>query len=110
MADTDGFIVENLGVCKIQNPSGYSLVTGDQLARYVSDEEGIVYDVTGVAGAGQEYMHSSGGTDASGNKRLGDIGLVNNHFVHLPIPVAVASRHYTDPESSLWRDVIEATR
>ncbi len=124
-------------------------------------------------GAGQEHLSASGASDASGNKRLGDIGvylkqrivehfdslnvnvnlkyidpsytirsaeaaptdavycsrlgnnavhaamagktktligLVNNHFVHLPIPVAVASRNYVDPESSLWRDVVEATQ
>ncbi len=124
-------------------------------------------------GAGQEHLQSAEATDASGNKRLGDIGvylkqriidyfdslkvgvnlkyidpsytirsaeaaptdsvycsrlgnnavhaamsgktktligLVNNHFVHLPIPIAVASRNYVDPESSLWRDVIEATQ
>ena len=51
MAGTDGFIVENLGTCKIPNPSGYSLVTGDHLAGYVSDEERIVYEVTRIAGA-----------------------------------------------------------
>ncbi len=37
------------------------------------------------------------------------IGLVNSHFVHLPIAVAVSTRNQIDPESSLWRDVIEAT-
>jgi len=123
-------------------------------------------------GAGQDLLHSEGGTDASGNKRLGDIGvylknrinrhfeskgkpinlkyidpsyiirsavasptdsvycsrlgnnaahaamtgktrilisLVNNYFVHLPMQLAVSSRNHVDPESSLWRDVIEAT-
>jgi len=38
------------------------------------------------------------------------ISLINNYFVHLPIPIAVTSRNYVDPESSLWRDVIESTR
>ncbi len=124
-------------------------------------------------GAGQEHLRSAGETDASGNKRLADIGIflkqriteyfdsvkvnvnmkyidpsyiirsaeaaptdsvycsrlgnnavhaamsgktktligmVNNCFVHLPIPIAVESRNYVDPESSLWRDVIEATQ
>ncbi len=37
------------------------------------------------------------------------IGLVNNEFVHLPMRVAVSSRHYVDPEGALWRDTIEAT-
>lgn len=37
------------------------------------------------------------------------ISLVNNRFVHLPIELAVAERNHVDPESSLWRDVIEAT-
>jgi 6-phosphofructokinase 1 len=37
------------------------------------------------------------------------IGMVNNHFVHLPIRVAVGVRNKVDPEGSLWRDVVEAT-
>ncbi|TVQ99503.1 MAG: ATP-dependent 6-phosphofructokinase [Spirochaetaceae bacterium] len=37
------------------------------------------------------------------------MGLINNTFVHLPIAVAVSSRNHVNPESSLWRDVIEAT-
>jgi len=37
------------------------------------------------------------------------VSLVNNHFVHLPIEVAVQTRNTVDPESSLWRDVIDAT-
>lgn len=123
-------------------------------------------------GAGQGSLDAPGGTDASGNTILGDIGvymkekiseyfksreivfnlkyidpsyiirgavadptdsvycsrlgnnavhaamagrtralvsLVNNTFVHLPIEVAVSERNFVDPESSLWRDVIEAT-
>ncbi len=38
------------------------------------------------------------------------ISLVNNHFVHLPTYMAVSRRNYVDPESSLWRDVLEVTR
>jgi 6-phosphofructokinase 1 len=38
------------------------------------------------------------------------ISLVNNTFVHLPMKVAVSTRNFVDPESSLWRDVIEATQ
>lgn len=37
------------------------------------------------------------------------IGLVNNQFVHLPIDVAISSRNQIDPESALWRDVIDIT-
>jgi 6-phosphofructokinase 1 len=123
-------------------------------------------------GAGQDLLGGTNGTDASGNRKLGDIGiflkdriadyfdaqgmeinlkyidpsyiirsapadpedsaycsrlgsnavhaamagktkilisLVNNTFVHLPIEVAVSVRNRVDPESSLWRDVLEAT-
>jgi 6-phosphofructokinase 1 len=38
------------------------------------------------------------------------ISLVNNTFVHLPMAVAVSFRNRVDPESSLWRDVLEATK
>ena len=37
------------------------------------------------------------------------IGLWNDRFIHVPIPVAVASRKKIDPESDLWRAVISAT-
>ena len=37
------------------------------------------------------------------------ISQVNNAFVHIPIPMCVSERNRIDPESSLWRDVIEAT-
>ena len=37
------------------------------------------------------------------------ISLVNNTFVHLPIRLAVSKRNKVDPESPLWRDVIETT-
>jgi len=123
-------------------------------------------------GAGQDLVGQTGGTDASGNKKLGDIGaflrkkieqyfnesktevtvkyidpsymirsapaittdsiycarlgsnavhaamagktevlisLVNNNFVHLPIRLAVSKRNRVDPESPLWRDVIDRT-
>ena len=123
-------------------------------------------------GAGQELLEKSTETDASGNKKLSDIGLylqheikqffkeqnteinikyidpsymirsaaansgdsiyctrlgtnsvhaamagktkilislVNNTFVHLPIRLTVSHRNVVDPESSLWRDVIETT-
>jgi len=37
------------------------------------------------------------------------IGLVNNEFVHLPIKAVIARRNHVDPESSLWRDTLDAT-
>ncbi len=37
------------------------------------------------------------------------IGLWNDRFVHVPIPLAIASRRKIDPESDLWRAVIAAT-
>ena len=38
------------------------------------------------------------------------ISLVNNVFVHLPTMMAVSRRNRVNPESSLWRDVLEVTR
>ena len=124
-------------------------------------------------GAGQRHLEKTEGTDASGNRRLADIGLfledrieehfksvgvpagvkyidpsymirstpaqatdaiycarlgahavhaamagkteilislVNDVFVHLPTNMAVSRRNRVDPESSLWRDVLEVTR
>ena len=123
-------------------------------------------------GAGQEHLQASHQQDASGNKKLSDIGLylkdriesyfrdqgivinlkyidpsyiirstpanpndsiycnrlgtnavhaamagrtktlislINNNFVHVPMDLAVQKRNRIDPESSLWRDVIQAT-
>jgi 6-phosphofructokinase 1 len=37
------------------------------------------------------------------------IGLVNNEFVHIPIKAAVSKRSHVNPESSLWRDCLDAT-
>ncbi|MCL2382076.1 MAG: ATP-dependent 6-phosphofructokinase [Treponema sp.] len=37
------------------------------------------------------------------------IGLVNNEFVHLPIKAVISQRNHVDPESSLWRDTLDAT-
>jgi len=37
------------------------------------------------------------------------IGLVNNEFVHLPINMVITHRNKVDPESSLWRDTLDAT-
>jgi len=123
-------------------------------------------------GAGQDIIGESGATDASGNKKLMDIGLflkdkikdyfadqkfeinlkyidpsyiirsapsnsndsiycqrlgqnavhaamsgknrvligrINFRFVHLPIKLAVSKRRSIDPESSIWRSVVETT-
>lgn len=37
------------------------------------------------------------------------ISQVNNVFVHVPIRMVVSETNQVDPESSLWRDVIEST-
>jgi 6-phosphofructokinase 1 len=37
------------------------------------------------------------------------IGLVNNRFVHLPIKAVITHRNKVNPESSLWRDTLDAT-
>jgi 6-phosphofructokinase 1 len=37
------------------------------------------------------------------------IGLVNNEFVHLPMKAVISHRNHVDPESSLWRDMLDAT-
>jgi 6-phosphofructokinase 1 len=37
------------------------------------------------------------------------IGLVNNEFVHLPIKTVIHQRNHVNPESSLWRDTLDAT-
>lgn len=38
------------------------------------------------------------------------IGMVNNEFVHIPTAIAIVQRNKVEPESSLWRDAVEATR
>lgn len=37
------------------------------------------------------------------------ISLINNTYVHVPMKLAVSTRNRIDPESPLWRDVIQAT-
>jgi 6-phosphofructokinase 1 len=37
------------------------------------------------------------------------VGLVNHRLVHVPIDLATARRNRVNPESPLWRDVIETT-
>jgi len=36
------------------------------------------------------------------------IGLVNNEFVHVPIRAVISQRNKVDPESSIWRDTLDA--
>ncbi|MDR0720425.1 MAG: ATP-dependent 6-phosphofructokinase [Treponema sp.] len=37
------------------------------------------------------------------------IGMVNGHFVHIPIKAVIQSRNHVDPEGNLWRDTLDAT-
>jgi 6-phosphofructokinase 1 len=37
------------------------------------------------------------------------VGSWRNRFVHVPIPLAVASRNQVDPDGDLWMSVLEAT-
>ncbi len=37
------------------------------------------------------------------------VGLVNSRLVHVPIGLATERRNHVDPESSLWRDLVEST-
>jgi len=150
----------------LEGPKGFFQHLEDRLER--RNHAAIVI----AEGAGQELLEAGSGKDASGNKKLGDIGvflrdeisrylngkgipfnlkyidpsyiirsavasptdslycfrlgnnavhaamagktktlisLINNTFVHLPMELAVSTRNHIDPESSLWRDVIEAT-
>ncbi len=123
-------------------------------------------------GAGQNLLHDENASDASGNRKLGDIGIYikelitkyfkdmdyevnlkyidpsyiirsssaiptdglycsrlgtnavhaamtgktamlvsfwNSRFVHVPMKLSCSMRNYVNPESSLWRDVLDAT-
>jgi 6-phosphofructokinase 1 len=37
------------------------------------------------------------------------VSLINDHFVHIPIRMAVSRKNKIEPDGSLWRDVVEAT-
>jgi 6-phosphofructokinase 1 len=37
------------------------------------------------------------------------VALWNQHPVHVPIPLAVATRRQIDPDSDFWRYVLDAT-
>lgn len=38
------------------------------------------------------------------------ISFMNNHYIYIPIDVAVSERNHVDPEGTLWRDVLESTQ
>ncbi|MCU0608486.1 MAG: ATP-dependent 6-phosphofructokinase [Chitinispirillaceae bacterium] len=65
------------------------------------------------AGAGDSVYCMRLGNNAAHAAMAGKtgmvVGLVNDHFVHLPIKAVVQKRNKVDPESSLWRDVLDAT-
>lgn len=46
---------------------------------------------------------------AMAGKTRAIVGMVNDHFVHIPMEVAVSERKRVEPEGALWRDVLEAT-
>jgi 6-phosphofructokinase 1 len=37
------------------------------------------------------------------------VGHWNQHFTHVPIPVAIADRKRLDPHGEIWQRVLEAT-
>lgn len=53
---------------------------------------------------GQHAVHA-----AMAGKTNMVVGYWNQHFVHLPIPLAVARRKQVDPHGELWRRVLGAT-
>ncbi|OAE19831.1 hypothetical protein AXG93_291s1120 [Marchantia polymorpha subsp. ruderalis] len=92
------------------------------------DKNGLCVVVI-AEGAGQELLESSGGVDASGNPILGDIGkwfysqvhgafagytditigLVNTHYVFLPIPKVIEVARKVDPNSNMWHRTVTST-
>jgi len=56
-----------------------------------------------------ERLGNAAGHAAMAGKTKMIIGLVNNEFVHLPIKTVIRQRNKVDPESSLWRDTLDAT-
>lgn len=94
----------------------------DRISRYFK-EKGIVHNLKYIDPSYIIRGSEAEPTDSVYCSRLGNnavhaamagrtcalVSLVNNTFVHLPIEVAVSERNFVDPESSLWRDVIEAT-
>lgn len=63
------------------------------------------YDSIYCARLGSHAVHA-----AMAGKTETLISMLNDKYVHIPIPVAVSSRNHIDIEGSLWRDVLENTR
>jgi 6-phosphofructokinase 1 len=55
-----------------------------------------------------ERLGSAAAHAAMAGKTKLVVGLVNNEFVHLPIKTVITHRNKIDPESSLWRDTLDA--
>ncbi|MDR0374347.1 MAG: ATP-dependent 6-phosphofructokinase [Treponema sp.] len=56
-----------------------------------------------------ERLGNAAGHAAMAGKTKVVIGLVNNEFVHIPMKAVISHRRHVDPESSLWRDTLDAT-
>jgi len=63
------------------------------------------YDSIYCARLGSHAVHA-----AMAGKTQTLISMLNDKYVHIPIPVAVSCRNHIDIEGSLWRDVLENTR
>jgi 6-phosphofructokinase 1 len=62
------------------------------------------FDAQLCLGLGQHAVHAgmAGRTDVL-------VGVWNQRFTHVPIPVAVAARRLLDPRGELWHGVLEST-
>jgi 6-phosphofructokinase 1 len=56
-----------------------------------------------------ERLGNAAAHSAMAGKTKVVIGLVNNEFVHIPMKAVISHRNHVDPESSLWRDTLDAT-
>lgn len=63
------------------------------------------YDSTYCARLGAHAVHA-----AMAGKTNVLVSRINDHYVYIPISVAVEERNRVNPEGSLWRDVLENTR
>ncbi|MBN2189224.1 MAG: hypothetical protein JW699_07205, partial [Chitinispirillaceae bacterium] len=65
------------------------------------------------AGTGDSIYCSRLGSNAVHAAMAGRTGMIvsllNDRFVHVPMRLAVLRRNRIDPESTLWRDVVNAT-
>ncbi|HSV57149.1 MAG TPA: hypothetical protein VLH39_08610, partial [Magnetospirillaceae bacterium] len=57
-----------------------------------------------------ERLGSNAAHAAMAGKTRIMIGMMNNEFVHIRTQAAIERRSQVDPEGSLWRDALEATR